>query len=62
MSLFARRTVQRPAFTLPVEGAPDHLSTHFEDWCESQGIHPEKFGAWESFEASRLDHDKPEGE
>ncbi|GCD90682.1 hypothetical protein [Nocardioides sp. LS1] len=30
-----------------------HLTTPFEDWCESQGIHPEAFGAWEGFEAHR---------
>ncbi|MFC4787233.1 hypothetical protein ACT8ZV_22340 [Nocardioides sp. MAHUQ-72] len=31
------------------EGEP--LTTPFEDWCTSQGIHPEKFGAWESYQA-----------
>ena len=28
------------------------MTSHFEDWCESQGIHPEAFGAWESYQAT----------
>jgi hypothetical protein len=26
-----------------------HVTTGFEDWCAQQGVHPEAFGAWESF-------------
>ena len=34
-------------------GSGDSLSTPFEDWCATRGIHPETLGAWECFEASR---------
>ena len=33
--------------------ASDSLATPFEDWCGARGIHPDAFGAWECFEASR---------
>jgi hypothetical protein len=29
-----------------------HVTTGFEDWCEQQGVHPEAFGAWESYQSS----------
>jgi hypothetical protein len=50
MSLFAHRK----ASPLPLRAfdGPDLLTSPFEDWCGSQGIHPEAFGAWESFQAT----------
>ena len=27
----------------------DLLSTPFEDWCASGGIHPEALGAWDQY-------------
>jgi hypothetical protein len=50
MSLFAHRKAS--PFPLRAFEAPEALTSHFEDWCESQGIHPEAFGAWESYEAT----------
>ncbi|MCW2842129.1 MAG: hypothetical protein JWN22_45 [Nocardioides sp.] len=32
------------------------LSTPFERWCESVGLHPEAFGAWESFQRLAQPH------
>ena len=50
MSLFAHRKAS--PFPLRAFYAPEVVTSHFEDWCESQGIHPEAFGAWESYEAT----------
>ena len=50
MSLFAHRKAS--PFPLRAFDAPEAVTSHFEDWCESQGIHPEAFGAWESYEAT----------
>jgi len=30
------------------------LTTPFEDWCESNGVHPEAWGAWEAFAREQL--------
>lgn len=27
----------------------ERVTTPFEDWCDSVGVHPEVFGAWEEF-------------
>jgi len=50
MSLFAHRK----ASSIPHGSfdGPELLASPFEDWCGSQGIHPEAFGAWESFQAT----------
>ena len=29
--------------------ADERLTTPFEDWCESVGLHPEQPGAWELY-------------
>ena len=50
MSLFAHRKAS--SITRRPVDAPGRLTSPFEEWCGSQGIHPEKFGAWESFEAT----------
>ena len=48
MNLFAhRRALPLRAFDIP-----ERMTSPFEDWCESQGIHPDAFGAWESYEAT----------
>ena len=28
------------------------LVSHFEQWCDDLGIHPESFGAWDAYERS----------
>jgi hypothetical protein len=35
---------------LAVDERDLHVTTGFEDWCEQQGVYPEAFGAWESFQ------------
>lgn len=50
MTLFAHR--QASPFPLRAFDSPERMTSPFEDWCEAQGVHPEAFGAWESFEAT----------
>jgi hypothetical protein len=50
LTLFAhRKPAPLPLYTF---NARERVTSSFEDWCETQGIHPEAFGAWESFEAT----------
>lgn len=44
---------------LLIPGA-DTVTTPFEDWCESTGVHPESFGAWERFCARTAARSTPE--
>jgi hypothetical protein len=50
MNLFANRR----ASPMPLRAfdVPERMTSPFEDWCESQGIHPDTFGAWEAYEAT----------
>ena len=50
MNLFAHRR----ASPMPLRAfdVPERMTSPFEDWCETQGIHPDAFGAWESYEAT----------
>ena len=53
MNLFAhRRALPMPLRAFDV---PERMTSPFEDWCESQGIHPDAFGAWESYEATAVE-------
>jgi hypothetical protein len=33
---------------VPPGGSGESMATHFDNWCQSQGIHPDAFGARES--------------
>ena len=50
MSLFASSGANASVSTAVDE--PALLTTPFEDWCESSGVHPEAPFAWERFQAT----------
>lgn len=44
---------------LLIPGA-ETVTTPFEDWCESMGVHPEALGAWEMFSRRSAVHSTPD--
>lgn len=45
-------TRHAPPLSFHPFGAPVRVTSSFEEWCDEQGIHPEKFGAWETYQLS----------